>query len=278
MKRNVGLGLLIFATSFISAQTKENVFEVEYQQNNLTNKGIAFSVNNCEKEIVYETWKTWAKNKNGKYSFFKKYEITDLQFKNTDNLYDNKLNIVEDSTNFYTVINTFKDQNGLYLKYESKDYDNIYQRVHELVKQTNKNCLKSEIFNSNTDIIKLSKNKLSFEVKLNEMINLNYSSYNNFLASNEIKNSLTEKLDLIDHLITNSDDGFIIDRLIKQKNELEIKLNKVNHDIFVSSGKQNLAKKEIEFYTKEINKYQIEIQSKKRLIDSLTNNFERITL
>ena len=122
---------LMIVGGFGKAQENETLFAVEYNLNGSQIDSYAFSVENCSQNLVLNTWQNWVLSKEGTFNILKKYEATNLHFKNSDDFYKSTLNIIEDSPTKFTVINTLVDQNGMFFSESNPDFSEIYERLKD---------------------------------------------------------------------------------------------------------------------------------------------------
>ena len=276
MKKYIGFGLLVFAFNFLSAQENENIFEVEYDQNGIKVKSLAFSIENCSQTNIYNTWQNWVMNKGGSFNILKKYEGTNLQFKNSDDRYKATLSIVEDVPSKYTIINTLTDQNGMYFSESNPDFNEIYEKLIDLSYQTRIGCARNSLKVANESMIRLSKQNVSLQSRKGSAIKSYLISNNELLKLENKKMSLIDQLDLIQNQLDRASDDKLISNLMKKKTKLEGKFVSLESKISSLTTKVSLAEQESSMLDKEISVTTTQLQSQRSQIETFKNNFKAI--
>ena len=267
---------LMFVGSFGKAQENETLFAVEYNLNGSQIDSYAFSVENCSQNLVLNTWQNWVLSKEGVFNILKKYEATNLHFKNSDDVYKTTLNIVEDSPTKFTVINTLVDQNGMFFSDSNPDFSEIYERLKDLSFQTRKACVRNNLKFSNEMMIKLNKQNVSLQSQKSDEVKAYLKSTNDLLKLEYRKNLLGEKLDLLENQLERASDDKKIDVLMKKKNKAEKQFINLENEVEKLGGKIKFFEENSDVIDTQIDVLSTQIKSQRTMNENFRQKLESI--
>lgn len=270
------LSLLIMVGVCVKAQDNESLFAVEYEMNGRKMDSFAYSVENCSQTLILNTWQNWVLSKGGTFNILKKHEASNLQFKNSDDIYKVTLSIVEDSPTKFTIINTLIDQNGMFFSEANPGFDEIYERLKDLSFQTRKACVRNNLKFSNEMMIKLNKQNVSLQTQKGAEIKSLLKSTNELLKLEARKVLAVEKLDLLENQLDRASDDKKIDALMKKRNRAEKQFLTLEKQSDELDGKIVFIEENSNVIDTQIDVLETQIRAQKSLTENLKNRLNQL--
>jgi len=260
----------------VKAQDNESLFAVEYEMNGRKMDSFAYSVENCSQTLILNTWQNWVLSKGGTFNILKKHEASNLQFKNSDDIYKVTLSIVEDSPTKFTIINTLIDQNGMFFSEANPGFDEIYERLKDLSFQTRKACVRNNLKFSNEMMIKLNKQNVSLQTQKGAEIKSLLKSTNELLKLEARKVLAVEKLDLLENQLDRASDDKKIDALMKKRNRAEKQFLTLEKQSDELDGKIVFIEENSNVIDTQIDVLETQIRAQKSLTENLKNRLNQL--
>jgi len=273
--KNILLATIVLS-SFANAQVEEGLFEVEYELNGQDLKSFAFTTENCQPATIYKSWENWVSNKEGSSSFLKKHEASNIQFKNSQDVYKSIISVVEEENGKTTIINTLTDQNGMTFNQNSLEFDKIYNSLHSLSVQTKQACVRNELKLANEGLIRLTKDNADAQMKKGASIKSYLKDSNSLLKLESQKQELTDKLDLVTNQLERTADDKSVDKLMKKKLKIENSLNSIESKVNNLNTKIQLAEENDKILDTKISQLSLQIQQQRKNNDSLKKKYNSI--
>lgn len=276
MVRNLAWAFVMMLSGAVLGQDNEGLFAVEYEMNGKQINSFAYSVENCTQTLAHNTWQNWVLNKGGNFNLIKKYEATNLQFKNSDDRYKVILSVVEDSPTKLTLINTLIDQNGMYFSESNPDFNEIYEKLKDLSFQTRKACVRNNLKVANESMIRLSKQNVDLQSRKGSSIKTYLKSTNELLKLENKKYLVGESLDLIENQLERASDDKKIDVLMKKKLKAESKFKSLDAKIQELTTKVTLEESNSQTLDNQLDVVSSQLKSQRINIELLKSKFNTI--
>ncbi len=281
LKLNLMKILLLTLTTFITsicvnAQSDEGLFEVEYEMNGQQLKSFAFSTDNCAQNLIIKSWENWISNKEGSFGFLKKYEASNVKFKNSQDVYKSVISLVDEENGKTTVINTLTDQNGMTFNSNSAEYDKIYSQLQDLAIKTKQGCVRNELRLANENMIRLTKENADAQLKKGTSIKSYLKDNNTLLKLESKKQALGDKLDLVVNQLERESEDKVIDGLMKKKLKTENSLKTIEDQVVKLNGKIQIAEENDKGLDAKINQLTNQIQQQRSMTENLKKKYSSI--
>ncbi|WP_413533582.1 hypothetical protein [Empedobacter brevis] len=271
------LTLTTFITSIcVNAQSDEGLFEVEYEMNGQQLKSFAFSTDNCAQNLIIKSWENWISNKEGSFGFLKKYEASNVKFKNSQDVYKSVISLVDEENGKTTVINTLTDQNGMTFNSNSAEYDKIYSQLQDLAIKTKQGCVRNELRLANENMIRLTKENADAQLKKGTSIKSYLKDNNTLLKLESKKQALGDKLDLVVNQLERESEDKVIDGLMKKKLKTENSLKTIEDQVVKLNGKIQIAEENDKGLDAKINQLTNQIQQQRSMTENLKKKYSSI--
>lgn len=272
----LGITMLLSFEVIAQEQKDETLFKVEYELNGQGLESYAFAVNNCAQTTVYNAWHNWIVNKGGSTNLLKKYEASNVKFKNSDDIYKAILSFVEDTPTKFTVITTLTDQNGMSLNDSSPEFTEIYERLRDLSFQSRKACVRNDLRFANELLMKLSRQTVEVQTKKGAVLKNSLRDGNELLKLENKHQQLGEQLDLLENQLERASDDKMVDAVMKKKNKTESNFQSVDGKLSELTQKIEQAEVQDTILDKDLDRLTWQLQTQREIIRKLRSNYTTI--
>lgn len=266
----------LITSAYVSAQSDEGLFEVEYEMNGQELKSFAFSTDNCSQNLIVKSWENWVTNKEGSSGFLKKHEASNIKFKNSQDVYKSVISLVDEENGKTTVINTLTDQNGMTFNSNSAEFEKIYNQLKDLAVKTKQGCVRNELKLANENMIRLAKENADAQLKKGNSIKSYLKNNNTLLKLESKKQILGDKLDLIVNQLERESDDKATDGLMKKKIKTENALKTIEDQVVSLNGKIQTAEDNDKGLDAKINQLTSQIQQQRTMSENLKKKYSSI--